>query len=257
MLAALSNHLLDGVFGNHDLANLQTFFRNHFTTTFQKHKVKSLQNYLEEKGLLLNLEDPNLQETDRILLKEKIAIAKLEHRKLYLKEKRKEYNNKQARVELRLNKVGKGNEYDRLKKRAKNKKLATFIKSCAIAYLKNEYVIADEKIIDELIKEISLYREDRNKEGRNIKFILDRVRRQGMVYSNDISELYAKMYALDKLDFTFDLEQSVINALHHPEEHFFEYVERHLQKSPEAIERLEKIISKISKEKNNQNDNQK
>ena len=215
--------------------------------------MKSLQTFLEERGLVLDLEDPQLREEEKQQFKEKIAAAKIEHRKLYLKAKRKEYNEKQARVELRLNKVGRGNEYDRLKKRAKGKHLATFIKSCAIAYLKNEYVVPDEKVVNSLIQEIARYREDRNKEGRNIKFILDKVRKQGMVYPSNINELYAKMYALDKLDFTFDLEQSVVNAMHHPKEHFFEYVERHLEQSPEAIEKLEKIISKHSKAKENQN----
>lgn len=256
MLLTISNHLLDSVFGNNDLVNLRLFFR----TTFQKNKVKSLQAYLEEKGLLLNLDDPNSNYTDiqKEHLKKRIAAAKAEHRKLYLKEKRREYNEKQARVELRLTKVGRGNEYDKFKKRAKGKHLATFIKTCAIAYLKNEYVVPDEKVLNELIKEISRYREDRNKEGRNVKYILDKVRRQGMVYSNDLRALQEKMYALDNLDFTFDLEQSVANALTHPEEHFFEYVERHLRKMPEAIEKLEKVILKVKEDmKNEMDDNKK
>ncbi len=253
MLLHFSTPLFNTVFGNketNDLVDLRFFFR----TTIQENKVQTLQKYLEEKGLLLNLEDPLLTHNDKLFLKKKIADAKAEHRKLYLKEKRKEYNATQARVELRLNKTGRGNEYDRFRKMAKNKKLATFIKSCAIAYLKNDYVVPDEKIIDGLIKEISRYREERNKEGRNIKSILDKVHRQGMTYQNDLIALYYKMYALDQIDFTFDLEQLVANAMHHPEEHFLEYAKRHLEKTPEAIEQLEKIISKI---KTKRNDNQK
>lgn len=250
MLLAISNCLMSSVLENnklnHDLNDLRIFFKR----TFQNYRVKSLQDFLEEKGLLLNLDDPNSNLTDvqKEHLRNKIIRAKAEHRKLYLKEKRKEYNQKQARVELRLNKVGRGNEYDKFKKRANGKHLATFIKSCALAYLKNEYVVSDEKVLNDLIKEIARYREDRNKEGRNVKFILDKVRKQRMAYSRDINSLQEKMYALDKLDFTFDLEQLVTNALQYPEEHFFEYVERHIKKMPEAIEDLEKIISKVKKE---------
>lgn len=246
MLLAISDCLIDTVLGNKELRSLRSFFKN----TFQDYKVKSLQAFLEEKGLLLNLDDPNSNLTDvqKEHLRNKIARAKTEHRKLYLKEKRKEYNKKQARVELRLNKFGRGNEYDKFKKRAKGKHLATFIKTCALAYLKNDYVVPKESLINDLIKEISRYREDRNKEGRNVKFILDKVRKQGLVYSGDLKMLQEKMYALDNLDITFDLEQLVINALCDPEERFFDYAERHIRRMPEAIEELEKIISKVKKE---------
>ena len=37
----------------------------------------------------------------------------------------------------------------------------------------------------------------------------------------------------------------VISAFSHPEEHFSEYVERHLRKSPEMIKEIEKILSKL------------
>jgi hypothetical protein len=246
MLLTISNCLISSVLENNELNDLRTFFKS----TFQKYKVKSLQDFLEEKGLLLNLDDPNSNLTDaqKEHLRNRIARAKAEHRKLYLKEKRKEYNEKQARVELRLNKVGRGNEYDKFKKRAKGKHLATFIKSCALAYLKNEYVVPNEEVLNDLIKEISRYREDRNKEGRNVKFILDKVRKQRMAYSRDVSDLQEKMYALNNLDFTFDLEQLIVNAIQHPEEHFLEYAERHIRKMPEAIEDLERLISKVKTE---------
>ena len=246
MLLTISDCLINGVLENNELNDLRTFFKK----TFQKYRVKSLQDFLEEKGLLLNLDDPNSNLTDiqKEHLRSRIAKAKTEHRKMYLKEKRKEYNEKQARVELRFSKVGRGNEYDKFKKRAKGKHLATFIKSCALGYLKNEYVVSNEKVLNDLIKEIARYREDRNKEGRNVKFILDKVRKQRMAYSRDISNLQEKMYALDNLDFTFDLEQLVTNALQYPEEHFLEYVERHIRKMPEAIEDLERLISKVKTE---------
>ena len=78
--------------------------------------------------------------------------------------------------------------------------------------------------------------------------ILDKVRKQRMAYSRDVSDLQEKMYALNNLDFTFDLEQLIVNAIQHPEEHFLEYAERHIRKMPEAIEDLERLISKVKTE---------
>ena len=83
-------------------------FRTIFQNTIQVYKVKSQQAFLEEKGLLLNLNDLNLSKEEKKKYQEKINEAKALHRKLYLKEKRQVYRKQQARIEIRLNKEGQG-----------------------------------------------------------------------------------------------------------------------------------------------------
>lgn len=213
-------------------------------TIRQKH-MQSLREYLEEKGLLIDLNDSQLSIQEKELWQQKIMDAKSVYRKMYLKEKKKEYRATKARAEITLSKKGRSSEYDLVKKRAKGKKLGSFIKECALAYLRGEYVVPNDEIIDSLIQQIAQFRQERNKEGRNIKYLLDNANNRGIVVEHDIRELQNKMYSLEALDFTFHLEEKVIAALRYPEQQFTSYLQKKLEEQPELIQEVEQILELI------------
>jgi hypothetical protein len=217
-------------------------YRLYIRSQLKRRHLVSLREYLEENGLLIDFDDPALTDEKKRELESKIEEAKATHRRLYLKNKQEKYRKSKVRVEMTLDKE----ESALIKKRAGKKRPGTFIKEMALAYMKQEYIIPNEEIIEGLIKEIARYREDRNREGRNVKQILDWARKRGMVeVPEDIEYLREKLYSLDKLDYTFHLEETVMNALRHPEEQFPEYLKRKLHDSPELIEETERILAEI------------
>ena len=219
--------------------------RKDIVKTIRQKQMQSLREYLEKRGLLIDLNDSQLSVQEKELWQQKITEAKLAYRKMYLKEKKKEYRATKARAEITLNKEGRGNEYDLVQKRAKGKKLGSFIKECALAYLRQEYVVPNNEIIDSLIQQIAHFRQERNKEGRNIKYLLDNANKRGIVVEHDIRELQNKMYSLEALDFTFHLEEKVMAALRYPEQQFANYLQQKLEEKPELIAEVEQILELV------------
>jgi len=208
----------------------------------QKNKgMETLRNYLKERNLLYSMNEIDSQE-EREEIKFKVEIAKKEYRKAYLKKKKVEYRNAKHRVEFSLSKKGKTSEFDLVKKRAGNKRIGTFMKECALAYLKNDYVIPNDIIINDCIKQIAAYREERNKEGRNIKHIVDKANRRGYTVPEDLEDLRQRMYELNNLEYTFSLEDKVEQSLRYPEEQFLGFLKRKIEENPHLISQVEDLI---------------
>ncbi|MGB1216679.1 MAG: hypothetical protein ACPG5P_02315 [Saprospiraceae bacterium] len=203
--------------------------------------MDSLREYLREKNLLFSMDDIE-NSIDKESLMNRVEEAKIKYRKSYLKKKKQEYRKSKHRVEFSLSKEGKSSEYDLVKKRAKNKKLGVFMKECALAYLQNEYVIPNDDLINNCIKEIAAYREDRNKEGRNIKHIVDKANRRGYTIPEDLEDLKQRLYKLNNLEYTFSLEDKIEQLLRYPEEELLDFLRRKFEDNPSLVSQVGELV---------------
>lgn len=208
--------------------------------------METLRSYLKERNLLYSMNDIESEE-EKNRIQFQVAEAKKEYRKAYLKKKKSEYRNAKHRVEFSLSKKGKVSEFDLVKKRAGKRKIGSFMKECALAYLQNEYVIPNDELISDCIKQIAAYREDRNKEGRNIKHIVDKANRRGYTVPEDLEALRQRMYELNNLEYTFNLEDRIEQSLRYPEEQFLDFIKRKIEENPSLVFQLEELIQSSKK----------
>jgi predicted RNA-binding protein YlxR (DUF448 family) len=206
--------------------------------------METFKEYLEKLGLLVDFSDKNLTEEDKSSIRERIKLAKKEYRSIYVKKQLKEWKNKHKKFEVFFNKEGRNNEWDYIKRKAEKAKMKVpaFIKQCLMAYLKGCYVVPDRDQIDKLIKEISMYREERNKEGRNIKKIIDDAIKRNYFIPHELTELEKSMYGIKSVDFTFDLQDKVLKVLTEPQEQVIDFIKRNLEEAPGLLPQLEGLI---------------
>jgi hypothetical protein len=87
-----------------------------------------------------------------------------------------------------------------------------------------------------------MYREERNKEGRNIKKIIDDAIKRNYFIPQELTELQKSMYGIKSVDYTFDLQDKVLKVLTEPQEQIIDFIKRNLEENPGLLPHLEQLI---------------
>ena len=208
--------------------------------TLKENVEESLKEFLLRHGV--NKDTPS----------EAIDRLKSEYKKIYHKRKHVEWRGKNKRVEIFFDKE---KEYPFLEERAKKHgmKLAAFIKKCIFGYLKKQYVIPQNEQVEKCIAEIAGVHTAIDRIGTNINQIAHHANGEilkGKFLTSDYErQVYEHIFALDRLNIFFKLEDMVEQAFREPSD-VVGYVKKQLDEDAALLPQLERLLKQYKAKQN-------
>ncbi|KAA3625756.1 MAG: hypothetical protein DWQ02_21155 [Bacteroidetes bacterium] len=175
---------------------------------------------------------------------DKVQLLKKQYRKAYQKWYQLKRKKDTLRYTLRFSKT----EFSELKRVAtrytstdtptitKKAKLAPFIKKAVLAYLSNQYLPRDEKLVRELGKDIRAIGNNINQLTQRIHQLRRSNQQSGNLSDDEFNALYTNYFALQ--NHIIDLESRINKFMHQPTKTLKQALEESLLDRPNKIDQL-------------------